>query len=108
MPVNAGPEYFIAEKKYLQAKTKEEKVAALEEMIRTVPKHKGAEHLLAQLKKRLSNLKSKKSGKTSASQKFSLRKEGAAQICIFGFTQCGKSTLLNATTNVKTKIGDHE
>jgi hypothetical protein len=29
MPINAGPEYFLAEKKYLEAKTKEEKIAAL-------------------------------------------------------------------------------
>ena len=107
MPVNAGPKYFLAEKKYLQAKTKEEKIAALEEMIRTVPKHKGTDHFLAQLKKRLSNLKAQKSGKVSTKPKFSIKKEGAAQICIFGFTQSGKSTLMNALTNVKTKVAGH-
>ncbi len=108
MPVNAGPEYFLAEKKYLQARTKEEKILALEEMIRSLPKHKGAEHLLAQLKKRLANVKSEKSGKMSAKPKFSIRKEGAAQICIFGLTQSGKSTLINSLTNVRTKVADHQ
>lgn len=108
MPVNAGPEYFLAEKKYLQANTKEEKILALEEMIRSLPKHKGAEHLLAQLKKRLANVKLKKSGKASAKPKFSIRKEGAAQVCIFGLTQSGKSTLINSLTNVRTKVADHQ
>ena len=29
MPVNAGAEYFAAEKRYLDARTREEKIAAL-------------------------------------------------------------------------------
>ena len=40
MPINAGPEYFKAEEKYLRARTKEEKMEAVEEMIRALPKHK--------------------------------------------------------------------
>lgn len=71
MPINATAEYYVAEKKYLEARTKEEKIAALKEMIKELPKHKGTHNLLAQLKKRLSRLKSesKKSAKKE-SQKF--------------------------------------
>jgi len=109
MPINAGVDYLVAEKRYSEARTTEEKIKALEEMIRTAPKHKGAENLLADLRKRLAKLKkeavierrkSKKSG-------FSIRKEGSAQICIIGLTNSGKSTLLNSLTNAHAKIAEY-
>ena len=53
MPINASHEYLTAEKKYLQAQTLEEKISAIKEMIKTSPKHKGSENLLAELKTRL-------------------------------------------------------
>ena len=53
MPINAGYEYFNAEKRYLDAQTLDEKITALEEMIKVAPKHKGSENLLAELKTRL-------------------------------------------------------
>lgn len=107
MPVNAGPEYFVAEKKYLEAKSKEEKIKALEEMIRTLPKHKGSSHLLAQLKHRLKKLKEEKTIKATAKPKFSIRKEGAAQVCIIGLTNSGKSSLLKALTAANVEIADY-
>lgn len=111
MPVNAGPEYFAAEKKYSDAKTKKEKTAALEEMIRLAPKHKSSEKMLRNLRKRLSKLKKelKKEVATraKAKPKFIIRKEGAAQVCILGLTNSGKSSLLRALTNAKVEIGDY-
>lgn len=109
MPVNAGPEYGIAERKFQDAKTKEQKIAALEEMIRTLPKHKGTDHMLAQLRKRLARLKDEaeaasKSGKSTG---VGLRKEGAAQVCMIGPTQSGKSTLLNSLSNAQVRVSDH-
>jgi len=108
MPVNAGPEYFEAEKKYLEARTKEEKIAALEEMIRELPKHKGTHNVLAQLKRRLSKLKNETSAKATQKQEFVIRKEGSAQVCIIGLTNSGKSSLLNSLTNAKAKVADYE
>lgn len=107
MPINAGPEYALAEKKFAQAKTKEQKIGALEEMIRALPKHKGTDHMLAQLRKRLARLRDEveSSGRGAARSGFSLRKEGAAQVCIVGPTQAGKSSLLKALTNAHVKIG---
>jgi ribosome-interacting GTPase 1 len=107
MPINAGPEYFVAEKKYSKAKTKEEKIAAMQEMIRTLPKHKGTETQLALLKKRLANLKSQKFVRATAKQKFTIKKLGAAQTCILGLTNSGKSSLLKALTNVEVEIADY-
>lgn len=109
MPINAGPEYSVAERKFHAAKTKEQKIDALEEMIRTLPKHKGTDHMLAQLRKRLARLKeeAEAASKSGARAGFSLRKEGSAQVCVIGPTQSGKSTLMNALTNAKAEVGDH-
>lgn len=107
MPINAGPEYFVAEKKYLEAKTREEKIAALEEMIRTIPKHKGTEKQLALLRKRLANLRRQKSGRATSRPKFIIRKTGSAQVCILGMTKSGKSSLLNVLTGVNVEVGDY-
>jgi small GTP-binding protein len=108
MPVNAGPEYFKAEETYLSARTREEKIAALEEMIRKVPKHKGTQVLLRQLKKRLAKLKKETSVRAKAKPKFVIRKEGAAQVCVFGLTNSGKSSLINVLTNADIEVGDYE
>jgi len=107
MPINAGPEYYVAEKRYLEAKTRQEKIQALEEMIKKLPKHKGTEKLLAQLRKRLKKLKSQKSIKTSGRSRFSIRKMGAGQVCILGLTNSGKSSLLKALTGVDVEIADY-
>ncbi|MFH0832356.1 MAG: TGS domain-containing protein [Candidatus Aenigmatarchaeota archaeon] len=104
MPINATVEYFKAEGKYLSAKTNEEKIAALEEMIRTLPKHKGTENVLAQLKGKMSKLK--KTGKKKISKK-GIAKEGEAQICLIGLTQSGKSTMLAKITDAKPTIAGH-
>ncbi|MCX6821344.1 MAG: 50S ribosome-binding GTPase [Candidatus Aenigmarchaeota archaeon] len=107
MPINAGPTYFVAEKKFLEARTREEKIAALEEMIRTIPKHKGSEKQLALLRKRLANLRKQKSGRATARPKFIIRKTGSAQVCILGMTKSGKSSLLNVLTGVNVEVGDY-
>ncbi len=108
MPINAGPEYFKAEEKYSKAKTKEEKIEAMEEMIRTLPKHKGTENMLGQLKRKLAKLKKEKTTQAKTKPKFVIKKEGAAQVCIIGMTNSGKSKLLQSLTNAKVEVGDYE
>ncbi len=101
MPINAGYEYFDAEKKYLAAQTIEEKIAALEEMIRKAPHHKGSENFLAELKTRLKKLKEKSEKiKKSGGGKKGIKKEGY-QCVLLGLTNSGKSALLAALTNAK-------
>ena len=105
MPINATPEFFKAQRKYLEAKTREGKIAALEEMLREAPSHKGAEVMRMQLKQKLSKLRQQK--KSKSSRKVLITKEGDAQVCILGLTQSGKSTLLSKLTNAKPEISSH-
>ena len=56
MPTNLPPDYFAIEKRYRAAKSIAEKIACVQELIRVVPKHKGTDHLRADLRRRLSKL----------------------------------------------------
>ena len=108
MPVNFTQEYLVAERRYQEAKTGEEKITCLEEMIRQLPKHKGAENVRAQLVSRLSKLrkeaiaKKKKGGRV-----IGIAKEGEAQVCLIGKTMSGKSLVLSKITNARPKIASH-
>lgn len=104
MPINAGYEYFNAEKIYLEAKTVEDKIIALEGMIKTAPKHKGSESLLAELKTRLKKLREKQERvKKSGGGAKGIKKEGY-QVVLLGLTNSGKSSLLSVLTNAKPGI----
>lgn len=106
MPVNPPAEYYLAENKFHSAKSKEEKIAALEEMIRTLPMHHGSESAHAQLKSKLAKLKKEREGKKGSGKK-GITKEGEAQICIIGLTNSGKSTMISELTSAKPQISHH-
>lgn len=109
MPTNLPPEYFDAEKRFKQAVSFQEKITALEELISTVPKHKGTDKLRADLRRKLSQLREeairkKKSGKGAL---YTVEKQGAAQIALAGFPNSGKSSILKALTNASPVIADY-
>ena len=54
MPANLTADYLEAERDYKSAATQAEKVAGLERMLATLPKHKGTEKMQADIKRRLS------------------------------------------------------
>ncbi|MFH1229282.1 MAG: TGS domain-containing protein [Candidatus Aenigmatarchaeota archaeon] len=105
MSTNVTVEYVNAQRKYYNAKTREQKIAALEEMLSTIPSHKGCEVMKAQLKQRLAKLRDKVSAK-SARNTLNIQKEGDAQVAVLGLTQSGKSTLLSVLTNAKPKVSE--
>lgn len=109
MPINAHPDFIIAEGKYHLAQNPEEQIIALKEMISKAPAHKGSENLRAQLKTRLKKLqekiiKSKKSGKSS---KIGIKKSDM-QAVIIGKSNSGKSSLLNLITNANPEITKYQ
>ncbi len=109
MPTNLPPEAVEAERLYRAAKTTAEKIARLEEFISTIPKHKGTDKLRADLRKRLSKLKSatqsrKKVGRQDSA--FSIDKEGAGQVVIVGPNNVGKSALVATLTNATPEVAD--
>jgi small GTP-binding protein len=115
MPTNVSPEAMAAEQRYMEANTLEDQIKALREYIAAVPKQKGTEKLLSNLKKTLSKLEGKlekrmekaKLGKSAIISPFSIKKEGAGQVVIIGVTNSGKSSLMNALTNVNAEVGDY-
>jgi ribosome-interacting GTPase 1 len=109
MPTNLPPEYFEVEKRYKAAESIQEKIATLEEMISTIPKHKGTDKLRADYRRRLSKLKSsaqtrkKTSGYQSA---FQIDREGAGQIVVIGPSNVGKSALVDTLTNATPEVSE--
>ncbi len=109
MPVNFTIDYYKAEEKFLNAKTDEERIIYLEEMIRVCPKHKGAENLLSQLHAKLARLKKdvEKKSERKGARSEGIRKEGYAQICLIGKPNVGKSTILKKITNADPDIDEY-
>ena len=107
MPANLTPEYFKAEKWFRSASTNDEKILALEQMLRVMPRHKGTDHMRADLRRKLSKLKespAKKSGKHA--DIFHVPRSGAGQVVLLGTPNCGKSALVAGLTNAKVNVAD--
>lgn len=109
MPANLTPQYLEAEKRFRNAKTNEEKLSCLQEMLATIPKHKGTEKLQAEIKSKISKLKkelTKKSGPKKTVW-YHIDKQGAGQVVIFGAPNVGKSALVKTLTNAPTEIASY-
>lgn len=109
MPTNLPPEYFSAEDRFKQAKSFSEKIAALEALIATIPKHKGTDRLRADLRRKLSNLRedSLKKSKTGKGGLYNVEKQGASMAALAGFPNAGKSSIVASLTNATPVIADY-
>ncbi|MEE9254665.1 MAG: TGS domain-containing protein [Pseudomonadales bacterium] len=110
MPANLTPEYRNAEANYRRASNPPERLDCLKEMLRTIPKHKGTDHLQAEIKTRIKNLTEelaapKRGGRRGPSHV--VRPEGAAQIALLGPPNSGKSALHAALTGSHAETGPY-
>jgi small GTP-binding protein len=108
MPANLPPQYFEAEKRYRSAKDNDDKIAALEEMLAIMPKHKGTDHLKADLRRKIAKL-TQDSERKSATQRASMviEKEGAAQVIVIGLPNAGKSQLMASVTGASPVVAEY-
>jgi small GTP-binding protein len=110
MPTNLPPDYFKLEDLYREAKTTDEKIGCLEEMMSVIPKHKGTDHLRADLRRKLAKLKDSTQARKKTSRQasaFHIDKEGAGQVTIIGLANVGKSSLVDALTNATPEVAPY-
>ena len=111
MPTNVTPEYKKAEEAYRKAREPRERLDCLREMLRTIPKHKGTEHLQSDIKSRIKQLSEelagpKKGGRRSGPSHV-VRAEGVAQLCLLGPPNAGKSSLHARLTGSHSDVGPY-
>ena len=109
MPTNVSPEYKQAEVEYRQAREPRERLDCLQEMLRTIPKHKGTENLQADIKTRVKQLREELTGPKKGAHRSGpshvIRAEGAAQVSLIGAPNVGKSSLHDRLTHSGAGIG---
>jgi uncharacterized protein len=105
MPANLTPDYRAAEQRYRQAREPRQRLDALREMLRLVPKHKGTDHLQADLKSRIKELTDELAGPRKGGARTGpatvIHREGAAQVALLGPPNSGKSALHRRLTGSK-------
>ncbi|MFW9976105.1 MAG: GTP-binding protein, partial [Candidatus Thorarchaeota archaeon] len=101
MPTNVTPEFDKQRIIYEETEDLAQRIVELEKLLSLAPRHKGAERMVGDYRKKLATLKAQlekrreqeRSRRTGSSEEGVVRKEGAGQICLVGVTNSGKSTL---------------
>lgn len=110
MPTNLPAEYYNVEELFRAARTTEDKIRYLEEMLSTIPKHKGTDHLRADLRRKLSKLRESAETRKKGGRRVSpyvIEKEGAGRVVVVGPPNVGKSALVAALTNAAPDVADY-
>lgn len=109
MPTNVTPEYKKAEQAFREAREPSDRLGCLREMLRLIPKHKGTEHVQADIKTRIKQLATELSqprkGGARSGPAHAVRREGAAQVALLGPPNAGKSMLHAALTGSQSTVG---
>ena len=111
MPTNVTAEYKKAEQAFREAREPADRLQCLKEMLRTIPKHKGTEHLQRDIKTRIKLLNDELSGPRKGGARtgpsYTVRAEGAAQIALLGPPNAGKSLLHRSLTGARSEVGPY-
>jgi ribosome-interacting GTPase 1 len=111
MPANLSPEYKSAQEAFRRAREPQEKLEGLREMLRTIPKHKGTEHLQAEIKTRIKEVTDELGGPRKGGARggpdLAVHREGAAQVALVGPPNSGKSSLHARLTGSHAVVGPY-
>jgi ribosome-interacting GTPase 1 len=111
VPANLTPAYKTAEGHYRRAKDPQERLDALKDMLRAIPKHKGTEHLQADIKVRVKDLTDELAGPKKGGARTGpatvVKPDGAAQIALLGPPNSGKSALHAKLTGSHAHVGEY-
>lgn len=110
MPANLTPQYHKAEEEYRRATTPEDELKWLQVMLAEMPKHKGTDHLQADVKGKIAKLKKeivaeKASGKKPRGVR--IPRQGAGTAVLLGGPNAGKSQLLARLTRAVPEVAPY-
>jgi ribosome-interacting GTPase 1 len=116
LPTNVSPEFDRQRIIYEETEDLAQRIVELEKLISLAPRHKGAERMRGDYRKKLATLKAQLEKKREqertrrgggGQEEGVIRKEGAGQICLIGVTNSGKSSLINGVTNADLDVGNY-
>ena len=115
LPTNVSPEFDKQRIIYEETEDLAQRIVELEKLLSLAPRHKGAERMVGDYRKKLATLKAQlekkreqdRARRSGGAEEGVIRKEGAGQICLIGVTNSGKSSLINAVTNAELDVGNY-
>ncbi len=110
MPANLTPQYRKIEEEYRRATSIEEELQCLQRMLQEIPKHKGTDHLQAELKAKISKAKKEMATEKSGGKKtrgLRIPRQGAGTVVILGGPNAGKSQLVARLTNATPEVAPY-
>ena len=110
MPANLTAQYRKAEEAYRRASSPDEELRCLQEMLREIPKHKGTDHLQAELKQKISKSKKEiESAGKSGKKRHGVRipRQGAGRVVLIGGPNAGKSQLMAKLTRATPEVAPY-
>src|SRR5271157_3723148 len=110
MPANLTPTYLKAEEEYRRASSLEEELKCLQVMLQEIPKHKGTDHLQADLKAKLAKAKRELVSEKSTGRKsrgLRIPRQGAGTAILLGGPNAGKSQLICSLTRATPEVAPY-
>jgi uncharacterized protein len=109
MPANLTQQYLKAEEEYRRAQTLDEELQCLQVMMKEIPKHKGTDHLQAELKSKIAKIKKELVAESSSKKTHGLRipRQGAGTAILLGGPNAGKSQLIVSLTRATPEVASY-